>query len=137
MVALMTSALLSTALEINLDGRDALWEVACADNSWLTECANNHSLVARRINYKNGFDIYEASTWQRLQALRRERRPRKIWLSLPCTRRCNWVNVNYNTPEKREVLESLRRKERRMLRHVKDFLLQALDEDPELCLYWK
>ena len=89
MVALMTSSILSVALDISLDGRDALWEVACSENSWLSECANKHGLVSRRINYKNGFDIYQPSMWDHLHDLRRSKRPKMIWPSLPCTKWCN------------------------------------------------
>ena len=128
MVALMTSDVLAVALDISLDGRDALWEVACSENSWLSECANNHGLVSRRINYKNGFDIYQPSMCDHLPDLRRSKRPKMIWLSLPSTKWCKCANVNYNTPEKKEVLESMRRRERRMRRKAKEFLLQSLDE---------
>jgi ribonuclease HI len=137
MVAVMTSTLTSVALDASLEGRDGLWEVACSENSWLTAAANEHGIPSRRINFAQGYDIYKPETWMRLKEERRQRRPKKIWLSLPCTKFCKWTQVNYNTPERKEVLESMRRRERRMLRWVADFLVTALDEDPDLDVYWE
>jgi hypothetical protein len=137
MVAVMTSTLTSVALDASLEGRDGLWEVACSENSWLTAAANEHGIPSRRINFAQGYDIYKPETWMRLKEERRQRRPKKIWLSLPCTKFCIWTQVNYNTPERKEVLESMRRRERRMLRWVADFLVTALDEDPDLDVYWE
>ena len=136
-VASMHSSLHGLSMEVALDGRDGLWEVACSETSWLTDCAAQHGIAARRINFKNGFDIYQYECWEKMAALRRTRRPKKIWFSVPCTKWCQWTNVNYNTPERREVLETMRRRERRMLRWAKDFVLQALTEDDNLCIYWE
>ena len=124
-------------MAMSLEGRDGLWEVACADNSWLSECASLHGIPARRINYANGFDIYEPDTWQRLALLRDQVRPRKIWFSLPCTKWCRWSALNYNTPERRERLETMRRRERRMLRHATRFILETLELDPDVAIYWE
>lgn len=116
MVALMTSSLMSVALGANFEGRDGLWEVACSENSWLTSAANEHGIPSRRINFAQGYDIYRPETWAKLQEECRLRRPRKLWFSLPCTKFCRWTQVNYSTPERKEVLETMRRRERRMLR---------------------
>ena len=94
-------------------------------------------IPARRINYNAGFDIYDPQTWVRLQDLRRRHRPKRIWFSFPCTKWCQFTNLNYNTPERREVLETARRRERKMLKNAKQFILQALDEDPDFDIYWE
>ena len=88
MVAVMTSTLTSVAMDASLEGRDGLWEVACSENSWLTSAANEHGIPSRRINFTQGYDIYKPETWLRLKEERRQRRPKKIWLSLPCTKFC-------------------------------------------------
>ena len=117
-MTLMTASLMGTTAAMTLDGRDFLWEVACSENSWLAEEALQKGLPAPRVNYKNGYDIYDPSTWQRLRKLQREKRPKKIWLSVPCTKWCRFAPLNYSTPERREVLETARRKERRMLQQA-------------------
>ena len=137
LAGLMMMSYQSLAMDMSLDGRDGLWEVACAANSWLTECALNHGIPARRINYTNGFDIYVPHTWERMAELRDQVRPRKIWFSLPCTKWCRWTAVNFNTPEKQEKLESMRRRERKMLRLATAFIIETLQKDPDVAIYWE
>ena len=67
MVTMMTATTSHLALQIAMDGRECLWEIACADNSWLTQAALNHGLPARRINYKQGFDLYKKSAWMEME----------------------------------------------------------------------
>ncbi|CAL1167297.1 unnamed protein product [Cladocopium goreaui] len=136
MVTMMTATMSHLALQIAMDGRECLWEIACADNSWLTQAALNHGLPARRINYKQGFDLYKKSAWMEMERLRKIKRPKKLWLSLPCTHWCQWTNVNYNTDERKAVLEDLRRRDRRMMHYAKDFILNAVDDDPDIDVYW-
>ena len=62
---------------------------------------------------------------------------KKLWLSLPCTHWCRWTNVNYNTEERKAVLEDLRRRDRRMMHYAKDFILNAVDDDPDTDVYWE
>ena len=137
MVAALSSVMMSVALEINMDGKFGLWEIACAHNSWLTASAIEHGISSRRINYKQGYDIYKKATWERLSIERRQQRPKKLWFSLPCTRWCQWNQVNYNTPERKEVLETMRRRERRMLKWASDFIIEALDDDPDTDVYFE
>ena len=66
----MTGQLQNLAVEIALDDRDGLWEIARSSNSWLSACALEHWLTARRISFQSGFDIYKDDTWQRLRGLR-------------------------------------------------------------------
>ena len=133
----MTANVVTSSAELVLDGRDFLSEVACSETSWPTAEAQRQGLPAHRFNYQNGFDIYHKDTWVKMTALQQQRRPRKIWLSLPCAKWCQFANLNYNTPERREVLETARRKERRMLRNAKSFILDALTTGPDLDIYWE
>ena len=137
MAALLTASVMTLALEINLDGRDGLWEIACSANSWLTSAAIDHGIPSKRINYQQGYDLYREQTWIRLAQERKKFKPRKIWISLPFTRWCRWSQVNYNTPERREVLEALRRKERKVLKWAKKFILDTLADDPDTDFYWE
>ena len=134
---MMAAATTSLLTGLHLHERDGLWEVACAPHSWLSQSAEQHSLKPRRINLNTGYDLYKPETWIRLQQLRRVRRPRKIWLSLPCTKWCPWTSVNFNTPEKQDRLESDRRRERRMLWNMNQFVKNTFEEDPETELYYE
>ena len=74
---------------------------------------------------------------QRLRQLRRARKPRKLWFSLPCTKWCRWTSLNYSTPEGKEKLEKGRRRERKMLRFARDFILESVDEIHDIDIYWE
>ena len=136
-VTVMMAATSNLLAGLALDERDGLWEIACAPHSWLSEAAQSHDLRPRRINMNNGFDLYDAGAWHRLHDLRRRHRPQRLWVSLPCTKWCPWTQVNYNTPEKMEQLASYQRRERRMLWHVNEFIKTAIDEDPDINIYWE
>ena len=93
----MFTALTSNLLVgLHLGERDGLWEITCAPHSWLSEAAEQHGLRPRR--------LYDHHTSNRLRELRLERRPKRLWLSLPCTKWCPWTSVNFNTPEKKVKL---------------------------------
>lgn len=137
MATILTAAMTSSLTALALDDRDGLWEVACSPHSWLSEAAEQHGLQPKRINLHSGFDLYKDQTWAELHRLRALRRPRRIWFSLPCTKWCPWTSLNFSTPERKVVLESQRRKERRLLRNAAYFILATLEDDPETQFYWE
>ena len=146
MVTMMTATMTAHLVDLQLTGRDGLWEVACAPHSWLSEAAEQHGLRPRRINLASGYDLYKEETWQRLRVLRRQHQPQRVWFSLPCTKWCSWTSVNYNTPERQAQLETARRKERRLLWEVNNFIKDCLEDNdctkfyfewPYPCFGWK
>ena len=137
MAALMTTATSSLLMGLHLEGRDGVWEIACAPHSWLSQASQEHDLKPRRINLHSGYDLYNPSTWNALRELRRKYRPRKIWFSLPCTKWCQWSVVNYNTEEKKIKLETARRRERRLLWSANEFIKETLAEDETTDVYYE
>ncbi|OLP93850.1 hypothetical protein AK812_SmicGene24196 [Symbiodinium microadriaticum] len=137
MVALMTAATTSLLIEVHLHGRDGVWGIACAPHSWLSQAYEEHHLKSRRINLASDYDLYDATTWSRLTDLRRRHKPQRLWFFLPCTKWSQWSSINYNTEEKRNKLETARRRERRMLWFVNKFLKETLDEDPDVEIYYE
>ena len=137
MATTMMSMATSTLASFALDDRDGLWEIACAPHSWLSEAAQQHGLRPRRINLEAGYDLTKEETWRHLRELRRRHRPRRLWWSLPCTHWCPWTSLNYSTEERKVILENLRRKDRKVLKHAEKFLEEALEEDPEILVYWE
>ena len=137
MVTMMVTATSSMLAGLHLEGRDGLWEIACAPHSWLSQAAEQQGLKPRRINLQAGYDLYKASSWEQLRHLRRRHRPRKLWFSLPCTKWCQWTQVNYNTPEQRQRLEDDRRRERRLLWFANGFIRETVTEDPDVDIYWE
>ena len=132
---MMMATMTSMVTQFSLDERDGLREIACAPHSWLSESAQQHGLRPRRINLQNGYDLYRSSTWQTLKELRKVKRPKRLWLSLPCTRWCPWTAINYSTWERQQLLEFYRRRERRMLREAARFIEDAVQDDPSIEVY--
>ncbi|CAE7714188.1 unnamed protein product, partial [Symbiodinium microadriaticum] len=137
MAAMMTTATSSLLLGLQMSGRDCLWEISGAPHCWLSLAAEEHGLSSFPVNLRNGFDIYHKDTWARLRDLRRERKPLKLWFSLPFTKWCSWTSVNYNNPEGQEKLATARRKERRLLWEVNQFIKEAMYEDPAIQIYFE
>ena len=133
----MTAATSSLLAGLHLDGRDGVWEIACAPHSQLSESTEAQGLKPRRINLHSGYDLYKPETWVKLRELRRQHRPRRLWFSLPCTKWCSWTSVNFNTAEKRERLGVARRKERKLLWNVNVFVKESVSEDAELDVYFE
>ena len=137
MATTMMAMAVTTVTNFSLDDRDGLWEVACAPHSWLSDAAQRQGLNPRRINLEAGFDLHKRETWQRLHALRKRHGPRRIWFSFPCTHWCPWTSLNYSTAERKEILESYRRRDRKMLWEAYYFIKATIEDDPETRLYWE
>ena len=131
------SSMVSLASDLLLDTQDGVWEIACAPHSWLSQACDQQGLRARRINLEQGYNLYQDKTWEDLRSLRRKHRPKRLWISLPCTKWCQWSYINYSTPERKLILAAYRRKELRMLWKMVHFIEEALDEDPLLDVFWE
>ena len=132
MAAMMTAATASMLVGLHLEGRDGLWEVTCAPHTWMSQAAEEHGLQPRRIDRSSGYDLYKAETWEQLRLLRRRKWPKKLWFSLPYTKWDHWAVANSNTEEKKDRLDTARRKERRLLWYVNQFIKEAIKEDDEV-----
>ena len=111
------------------------WEMFCAPESGLTTEVRKQGLDGMRINLAGGYDLYKEKYYPHLRELRRKQRPRKFWVSTPCTPYCDWSELNYFY--RWEVLEKKRRKEKGMHLKMMSFLLEGLEEDPLSELYWE
>eukprot|EP00434_Breviolum_minutum_P027979 symbB.v1.2.024754.t1/scaffold2367.1/size81165/7 len=81
------------------------------------------------------YDLYKKETWDNMKILRKRTKPRKIWLSLPCTKYCQWTFINYATDERKELLKGYQRRERRMLWNMNEFIKDTLEDDPFCEIY--
>ena len=75
--------------------------------------------------------------WDQLRLLRQRQRPRKVWFSLPYTKWHQWSKINYNSEEKQVKLQAARRRERRLLWFVNQFMKEALVEDSEMDFFFE
>ena len=112
-----------------------VWEMFCSPESELTTCVNREGLCGVRINLAGGYDLYKDHTYERLGDLWRVQRPKKYWVSTPCTAHCGWSDLNY--ADRPEQLEERRRKERKMHKKMIKFLGDRLQEDEDAELYWE
>ena len=137
MAAALTSSLATGLVDFCLDNCDGVWEVACSPHSWLSEACEQRGLRPRRINLEQGYDLYKKETWDNMKILRKRTKPRKIWLSLPCTKYCQRTFINYATDARKELLKRYQRRERRMLWNMNDFIKDTLEDDPFCEIYFE
>ena len=135
MAAALCDQLHSEIAQVVYQKPPMLWEMFCSPDSELTNQALKAGLCAYRINLAGGFDLYRKNTYDGLRQLRRRHKPKKFWISTPCTFYCDWTDLNYHN--RREVLFERRRKEKSMHLKVMDFAEEALLEDETADLYWE
>ena len=135
MAAALCDQLHSEIAQVVYQKPPMLWEMFCSPDSELTNQALQAGLCAYRINLAGGFDLYRKDTYDGLRQLRRRHKPKKFWISTPCTYYCDWTDLNYHN--RREVLFERRRKEKAMQHKVMDFAEEALMEDETAELYWE
>ena len=117
----LLSSMASATMSPCLGDNDGIWEIACAPHSWLSEACQRQGLQPRRINLEQGYDLYRKETWERMKVLRSKKKPRKLWFSLPCAKFCCWTYLNYAS--RPEELRQARKKERKMLWYMNDFVM--------------
>eukprot|EP00439_Symbiodinium_sp_Y106_P012966 s3447_g1.t3 len=135
--AMMTAATSWLLTSLHLGDCDGLWEISCSPHSWLSSAGEECGLRPRCINLHNGYDLYKADSWDRLRDLRRKRRPRRLWFSLPGTKWCAWGTLDYQAGDRQGRLAEARRKERRLLWNVNVFIKEALMEDDMIEIYFE
>ena len=114
-----------------------VWEICCSPQSWLSEACTQEGLKCQRINLANGFDLNRPHTFESMTELYKIQRPKRLWISMRCTLWCAWTSLNYNTPERVELLESKRRKERKVLRNLKKWLERNVIDDHTVHVFWE
>eukprot|EP00438_Fugacium_kawagutii_P003967 Skav207534 [mRNA] locus=scaffold756:114473:122071:+ [translate_table: standard] len=124
------------------DSKPLVWEMFCSPESSLSAACERHGVKAVRINLANHFDLYKDSTWPQVYNLYNTQKPKAIWVSPKCTFYCDFVDLNYK--HRPEVLEKYRRRERRMLKNLTEFLKYVAKDGamfywewPHRCRGWK
>ena len=133
--ALMTTMMVLTSTLVTESPRVDLWEFCCSPHSNLTSEVTAVGLNSERINFQSRFDVYKDNTYDKLKEKYIIERPRRLWISVPCTLRCPWQRINYFGRE--HVLQARRRKDRRMLNKVVNTIEDMLKEIPDREVYWE
>lgn len=100
-----------------------VWELCCHEQSTLTEAALARGLAARRLTLETGYDFTTNGAVRKAKRLALKLRPRKAWLSPPCTPWCQWQNTHQRTSSQRRTLRKKRLQSRRLLRGCLRLLL--------------
>ena len=85
---------LSDKITMSRGDRITLWEVACAPNSSLAAHGEKLGHDVRRKNLANGYDLSRKQVVQQLIADAKLEKPRRIWISLPCTVWSQFTRLN-------------------------------------------
>ncbi|CAE7822031.1 unnamed protein product, partial [Symbiodinium sp. CCMP2456] len=137
MASLMVAATASALVGLQLDGRDGLWEFTGTHPAWIVDAAQHQGLQPRAINLQAGYDLQREDTWAQLRKLWHQRRPRKLWFSLPCQSWCPWTTMDKQDPRQQRNLDTQRRKDRRQLGYAVEFVKYVLSQDDETQVYWE
>ena len=113
------------------------WEFFCAPESWLTSACRSEGLRMSRINLQQGFDLYRKDTYDMLREKYQKEKPKRLWVSTRCTYWCPFTSLNYRTEEEKSRLAQHRRRERAMFRLLIPFLLEVLEQDDTVELFWE
>ncbi len=65
------------------------------------------------------------------------RRPHKLWLSIPCTFWSSAQNANLANPERAPQILKGRKRSRQMVRSIVAWLIESLDDDADIEVYWE
>ena len=135
MASLMVAATASILVGLQLDGRDGLWELSGSHAAWIAQAAEHHGLRPRGINLQTGYDLNKEATWNRLQHLWQQHRPRKLWFSLPCQSWCPWTSLDKQEQRQARNLATQRRRDRRTLGLAVEFIKFVLSQDDTTEIY--
>ena len=135
LVHFLNDKLVANISELIYDKKPLVWEMFCSPQSGLAQACEAEGIPTQRINLEQGFDLYKPATYPVLFELFKVQRPKKLWISTMCTLFCSWVDLNYQGRE--ELLQKKRRRERKMFRLLKAFLLAVIAYDPTVEIYWE
>ena len=133
----------STSSETSAEEREDLWELCCSLASNLTAECLRQGLRARRLTIENGFDFNKQKAGNACMKLARRWRPRRIWVSAPCTPWTSMQNLNQRNRFQRKRLRRQRLQSRKLVKQVTRVMCQVARQGglvyfewPHLCQGW-
>ena len=111
-------------------------EICCRPKSTLTEEVRKTGLNMERISIENGFNLSTRRGFDAAVARMKEMRPRRAWISLPCTLWSSLTNSNYTTEDAKKRLERDRQRDRRRVTYGLRLLLLVVDDGGEVYFEW-
>ena len=110
-------------------------EVACSPTSSLSMAFERLGYTAKRINYREGFDLESKTGTALFQQEVKLHRPRMIWVSLPCTR-IRHTNLTLRNDEQWAVFEKRQARDMKRAEEISDGVCSTLDEGTDFAWEW-
>ena len=79
---------------VGLDGRLDFLELCCTASSAMATAFEQKGATVARMGLWNGFDLSRHEGVSRARAFVKEKRPRLVWASPPCTVWSTWTQIN-------------------------------------------
>ena len=112
-------------------------EVACSPTSSLCEEMMRLGFMAKRVNYKEGYDLESPKGTSMLRQELLLRPPRCTWISLPCTRLSPLVNLTERTPEEWARFEQRQMKDLKRAEEVSTAVGDSIEKRIESDFAWE
>ena len=111
-----------------------LWEICCSPQSALVAEADRKGLIGRRLTLDNGWDWLKKDTSDRALTLVKEKKPRHVWASPPCTHVTSTQNLNlrHEDPARARRLLWKRLETRQMVRNIIPIFQEALENGGDI-----
>ena len=111
-------------------------EVACSPTSSLSSAFERLGYSAKRINYREGFDLESKTGTALFQQEVRMHRPRMIWVSLPCTRISPLTNLTARNEEQWAAFEKRQARDMKRAEEVSEGVCSTLDDGSDFAWEW-
>ena len=112
-------------------------EVACSPTSSLSEEMMRLGFMAKRVNYKEGYDLESPKGTSMLRQELLLHPPRCTWISLPCTRLSPLVNLTERTPEEWARFEQRQMKDLKRAEEVSNAVGDSIEKRIESDFAWE
>ena len=124
-------------LMTQIEGTTDFMEVACSSTSAMSQAMLDKGFVAKRVNFKEGYDL-EVPRGTRLLDLEVKSNPPKFsWISLPCTRLSGLQNLTERTAEEWARFEQRLQRDLRRAEDVAETFGENLKVRSDSDLAWE
>lgn len=119
-----------------LEGVPDFVEVACSPTSSLSTEMERLGYSIKRYNYLSGYDLERKSGTRMLLQDTKERTPRSMWVSLPCTRISALQNLTERTDEEWAKFEKRQQQDLQRSDEVADSVVHMIEQKRTFAWEW-
>ena len=142
---LMASFAILNALVVNpvaglmsmLQGAPGFVEVACSPTSRLSSLIEEKGYMAKRINFKGGYDLESPKATSLFRLEMKMATPRSAWISLPCARLSALQNLTPRSPEGWAKFEKRQQRDLKRADEVATAVEESMDSREDFDFAWE